>query len=485
MSVDTDPEQMTSHALQPWMAKAKPRLSAGSFDDGSTPIMLAGVLVAMLVGAMVSSGSPLGVALLGGLVFTPIVLLNLPLAAILWIPLIFVDRINVGPTLIAIMLAAAWLALMPTSWPHVKAFSRRNAGVLGSLALLVGWVALSVAWAADPDVALTGVGTWFITTAVFVAIATLVTTPRLAVMACLAFVAGALLSLFAGVLIGAGGTAGIESSIDGRFSGSLGDPNELAAGLVPAMALTAGLAVIGRRSWRWPAIAVIAILAAGLGASGSRGGLVAALAITLGAFALARGKRIQWAVIVGVGLAIAGLWIASTSSDNLDRIRQIDDNGTGRADLWTIAWRMGSDNPAVGVGTNNFRNQSGDYLLVPGKLDAVDLVVERPLYAHNIYLQQFAETGIIGIVFLLAFLTAVLLATFSAVRTFEDLGDQRMAGLARAILLAQVGVLTASTFLSNTYDKRLWVLLAIGVAMRGIAKARENESQSAAAPSHA
>lgn len=449
---------------------------AGSRARGPIPVLAAGALTAAAVGVLISSGSPMGVALLAGLAFAPVALLNLPLAVILWIPLTFVDRLNLGPTLVAMMLAGAWIALLPASWPHIREFARNNAGLLGALGLLVSWIAISVAWADNPDAAAAGLGTWLITAAVFIAVATLTTTPRLVVMACLAFVAGALLSLAAGLLIGSAGAAGITNQIDGRFAGSIGDPNELAAGLVPAMALVTGLAVIGRRSWRWPAIAVIALLAAGLGASGSRGGLVAAAAVTLGAFALARGRRIQWAIIFGVGMAVAGLWVAATDSENLERLRTFDDNGTGRSDLWVIAWRMGNDNPVLGVGANNFREVSGEYLLVPGQLDSVDLVVERPLYVHNIYLQQFAETGVVGIALLMAFLAAVLLATFSAVRTFEDLGDRRMAGLARAVLLAQIGALTASTFLSNTYDKRLWVLLAIGVAMRGVAKAREKQA---------
>ena len=48
-------------------------------------------------------------------------------------------------------------------------------------------------------------------------------------------------------------------------------------------------------------------------------------------------------------------------------------------------------------------------------------------------------------------------------------GDRGMAALARAVLVAQIGMLTTSIFMSNGYDQRIWVLLAFGVALVAVA----------------
>jgi O-antigen ligase len=99
----------------------------------------------------------------------------------------------------------------------------------------------------------------------------------------------------------------------------------------------------------------------------------------------------------------------------------------------------------------------------------VHLISEQPHVAHNIYLQQFAETGIIGLGLLVYVLGAALTTTWKAIRKLERLGLDRIASLGRSILVAQLGVLVASTFISNGYDKVLWVLLALSPILGTIA----------------
>ena len=51
----------------------------------------------------------------------------------------------------------------------------------------------------------------------------------------------------------------------------------------------------------------------------------------------------------------------------------------------------------------------------------------------------------------------------------EQLGLDRLASLGRSILVAQLSVLVASIFISNGYDKVLWVLLALSPILGTIA----------------
>ena len=54
---------------------------------------------------------------------------------------------------------------------------------------------------------------------------------------------------------------------------------------------------------------------------------------------------------------------------------------------------MFAAHPLQGVGLQNFIPQAPDYVLHPGALQFIHLIIERPVVVHNIYLQFLAETG--------------------------------------------------------------------------------------------
>ena len=64
---------------------------------------------------------------------------------------------------------------------------------------------------------------------------------------------------------------------------------------------------------------------------------------------------------------------------------------------------------------------------------------------HNVYLQQLAETGVVGLVLLLVVFGASRGAAARAARRFDALGDPALATLARAVVSASIGFLTASS----------------------------------------
>jgi O-antigen ligase len=260
-----------------------------------------------------------------------------------------------------------------------------------------------------------------------------------------------------------------------------GDPNSLAASLVPAVVLAGALAVSSARRWaRAALVAAIPLLVAGLVASQSRGASVAALLTVLVAFVVFRHRRIHVAAftLLGVGAAIM---LFMTTPGAWERVTTFDAGGSGRSTLWTGGWRVANDYPVAGVGLNNFRNVAPEYAREPGALEDVHILAEQPRYVHNTYLQLVAENGVIGLLLFLGFALGCLRAALLAARRFEATRRASLEMLARAVLVAAIGMLIAAFFLSAAVDGRMWVLLALGPALLGIASRRPEDGSGAGA----
>jgi O-antigen ligase len=443
-----------------------------------TPVVIAGLLAALVVGILVARHLVVGVTVLLALIYVPVVLSDLALGIAIWIPLIFLERVPAAgraPAAVGIMVALAWLGTLPLRGREVAATVRENVGLAVLLVSLLAWVSLSTIWSVDPSSSIQTALLWWIAIALLLIVATSLTRRRHLVMVCTGFVIGALFSVVAGVLPNipiASDVAGTAEA--GRFVGSYGDPNFLAAGLVPALAICVGLvAVLEDLRWRIALAGTAIVLIVGLLASGSRGGLVAAAVAIVAAVVLARGRRLPLVAAALAVVLLGAVWFGASSSSGVDRIREFG-TGNGRVDLWRIAIRMGEAHPIDGVGIGGFPEAASKYLRRPGRLQSgqlgAQLVLRKPHETHNMYLQMFAETGLVGLLLLVAAALAALRATWLAVRSFELAADTRFATLARSLLVAQLGTLTASFFISNSSDKRTWLLLALGPAALAVAR---------------
>jgi O-antigen ligase len=449
------------------------------------PIAVGGVAAAFLVGVLLARNPHLGIATVVAFVYAPILLLNFPLGVALYVPLEFVARLpaaSIGPTAAATLVLVTWLITLPARRGAVAGVIARTPGLFIVLAMLLAWMTMSIAWAVDVGGAAHEFWNWWVVAATLLIFATSFSRRRTIVILYAAFVGGALLSVVAGLLPGAAAQASGIPGEASRFNGSYGDPNFLAAGLVPAIALTAGLwSVTKDRSIHALLLAAGTVLIGGLAATGSRGGLVAAVAAGIVALLVLPGRRMPVIATVAGALVVGGIWLATTSPSTWDRVRKFD-TGTGRIDLWEVAWEMGKAHPVGGVGLAGYVKESPDFIRQPG----VNLpsgpqftrqVLNQPLVAHNNYVQLFAETGVVGLGLYLGVIFAALRATWVASRSFERQRDPPMAAVARAALVAQCGTLVAAVFIADYYDKRLWILLAMGPALLAIAaRARGEET---------
>jgi O-antigen ligase len=130
---------------------------------------------------------------------------------------------------------------------------------------------------------------------------------------------------------------------------------------------------------------------------------------------------------------------------------------------------MVESHPVRGVGTGNFPVSSVHYLLRPGVVQRTEKILQKPDVAHNTYLQIQTELGLVGLLFFLGIVLTSLTALGRAAREFARRGDEGMEIVARGLFVGLVGLLAADFFISEMYSKLLWLLLALGPVMLGVA----------------
>jgi O-antigen ligase len=435
---------------------------------------VAGVCAGVATGVAVTVDVRIGILLALASVAVPVALIDVPLAAAVWVALGLVSALPIfglATNAAGVLLLVAWLVWLPGERTHAVAAIRLHRPLLVCVALLLGWLTLSLTWARDPGAAAPEVLRWWTAALALVVLLTTVRTERDVRLVIAALIAGAVLSVLIGV---AGGSLGspatsveTATSTEGRLQGGADDPNFLAAYLVAIVGLAAAIRPRLDGIARLAIPVVVAVLVAGLFATQSRGGLIAAVAALATALVLLPDRRLAIGACAAAFALGAVAYVAAEPSA-LERITTAsEDRGNGREDLWRVAVRMSADHPVVGVGLGNFRVRSGEYVREPGALQFVDLIVDRPHEVHNTYLQLLAENGVIGLGLFLAVAAAAMGSAWRAARRFQAAGALALARLSRTVLVAEVGFLVAAVFLSAASRSTLWVLLALGPLLLG------------------
>jgi len=424
------------------------------------------VVAASVIGAVLAFAGVLGLGAIVALAYAPLVLINLSVAICLWVPVIFFEGLpgatNV-PEAGVLLIIVGWIAVLRQN-RRIGAILRAHRRVLLVMLAFFAWTLITTIWAAEPANGVKIMPSYLEAGLIYVIVLTaLASTQRVRLLA-LCFVFGVAASVMLGFL---GGQTALGGALyeEGRLNGGMVDPNYLAVAIVAALALIGGLLPsIRTLPARWMmSTTLIVVLLVGLAATASRGGFVAAAAAVLAALCLQSRRRLQVFGFLCAGLAIAGVWFASHPAA-FERVTTDKYGGSGRTDLWQLAWREVQDHPITGVGSGNFAAAAGPYLREPGVLTGVKFI-EGGAEAHNVYLSLLAETGIIGLLLYLVVPLAGVRAAVVAGHRFEASGEYAAASLARGAATACIGVLTAGIFLSDAADKRLWVLYALGPAL--------------------
>jgi O-antigen ligase len=443
---------------------------------------------AMLLGVGAVASPALALALAVGLVFVVVAFLNLAAGVALFTVVTFFDRVpgvdTAGLTGVkgaGVVLTLSWLVTLLGR--EGKAQVLRAHPVLVYTAVAFGSLAFaSVLWATDAGVA--GASAFRLAQGVllFAIVLTAVQTPRHVAWIVWAYMTGAFLTAAVGLAGGSSAESFDPYAASDRLEGSIGDANELAAILVPALALAAFSLVVFRAPLaRWLLFAYCALFVLALFFTESRGGLVA-LGVTLAAIATLSGSlraRALGVVLIVAALAV-GYYTLAAPPESLARVTQFAaGGGTGRLDLWHIAVDMSADHPDVGVGAGNFQVQEPVYATRSITLSRPDLVVDTPKVTHNTYLNVLAELGVLGAALFLTLVLGSLANAWRGVKALERAGGYDAEMLARGVLIGTLGMLAALTFISAQYEKQLWLLLGLAAALGSTARAAaEDEAAS-------
>ena len=449
---------------------------AARLDLRSRAWQLAVAAVAVVLGIGAGVDPRIAVAAAIGLAFVALVMADLTVGLCLFAVVAFLDLLpHLGGSLVSFtkivgfLLAISWLAKVSSSQDSRNDFLAAHPTFSYVLVLFIGWAAVSLTWAEKPGVGSTPLLRYALNLILFLIVYTAVRTPRHLVWTLGAYVAGSAAAAGYGLLNPPQNVAYYDVT---RVSGTIGDPNELAAVLVGGTVLAAALAATLKNSplLRLGAAGASALCAAGIFLSLSRGGLVALGFSLVAAVVVAgrrwRGQAVALAVVIAAGGFVYFGFYASTGAAS--RVTSFG-SGTGRTDIWTVGWRMVEAHPANGVGVGNYQTSAVHYLLQPGVILRPEFIVDTPKVAHNTYLQVLAELGIVGMAMFVAIIGFSLLCILRAARIFERLGDSPMELLSRALLVALCGVLAADFFISEEFSKQLWLLLGLGPALLGIA----------------
>ena len=130
---------------------------------------------------------------------------------------------------------------------------------------------------------------------------------------------------------------------------------------------------------------------------------------------------------------------------------------TERQEAYSVASEAYYSNPVIGIGVGNFGPYFSGY-----PVSAPDF--GWPI-ANNEYLEIVSETGMVGLIFFLAFLLSILYYSYSA---FKHSNDSFLKAVLLALNFALVGILIQYMTFSTLYIMHIWFLIGFILAIQQI-----------------
>ena len=234
--------------------------------------------------------------------------------------------------------------------------------------------------------------------------------------------------------------------------------NAVALFCIPLIAVAASLALYVRdRRERLISVAVLLVTGAGTLLSFSRAGYLAlaVLALLLGATHPRRWILVPAVLIVGAAVSRIPP-VASRLGHEVD-FADPNNSLVERYQLWKATLRMLRDHPVFGSGLSGFADTVARYR-------RGDVFTDRLIYPHNILLNFWTETGLLGLAAFTWIVVAGLSLCWLAWRSASPGWRPIELGIFLALVAIIVHGLVDVPYWKNDLSTEFWVLLAVGWA---------------------
>jgi O-antigen ligase len=450
------------------------------------PLAIGFAALAAGVGALAAYEPLLALLAVLAAAFVLLVLSDLTVGLLLFVGVSFLETIpglipGAAIKAMGMVLVLSWLATMMVRRRGMPSLLAARPWLVVLLTLFVLWSGTSLLWARSSAAVFEELIRYLPLFALFGIVHAAIRTRGQLLALSLVLIGGAMLAVTAGIASPPPPDAPGPNRLGTGGAGA----NALAPVLILGVMLAAAFAGMTTRTVlvRLAATAACCYCLAGMFLTGSRGGLVGlGVALLAGLFFAGRGRRIRVLPLVVIAVCMALLYILAIAPPIVrERISNPGD-GTGRADIWKVGAEMVKANPVLGVGAGNFRVRSPQYVLEAGLIRRSDLIVDKPLVAHNIYLAVLSQLGIVGLLLFLGIIGASLAAAANAARAFTRQRDEESELLARAVVIALCGILAAGFFGSWSFSKPLWLLLATCSALLALSLRQSSQVPAEARP---
>jgi putative inorganic carbon (HCO3(-)) transporter len=232
-----------------------------------------------------------------------------------------------------------------------------------------------------------------------------------------------------------------SGAIVSRAVAGLHTPNELGGFLVILVPFILAGFLIARRSRRLYGIALlcgVALLFSLLGiyASFSRGAIVALISVPL--FFISKRHLL---LLLPFFVALVLVATPGVIRERFDSLSSSGEEVATRTDIWRAAIDIWEQHPLFGAGAGSFPTEYAE-ARIPGKQYLPNRRIQPPPHAHNVFLQELAESGLVGLLALLAILILALrtawLVRKSPTRWLSLMGTASLASITAFLIHNQV-----------------------------------------------
>lgn len=129
--------------------------------------------------------------------------------------------------------------------------------------------------------------------------------------------------------------------------------------------------------------------------------------------------------------------------------------------IWRNGIKVGLQKPLIGVGPRNFREICPSLPLL--EVNNYPIREQCNLHTHNIYLEWFSETGLIGLGLFVALVGLLLQTLLNAV--WRDRNDAVIVGFCVFAIAYLWPLRTSSSFFTNSFAVPFWFMLGWGLAL--------------------